>query len=308
MTKILVTGAAGSLGKAIVARIVADGHEVRGFVRKAVANGDYVVGDLGDPDAVDRAVAGVEIVIHAGATMKGDWAEHQRGTIAGTEHVIAACKRHGVKQLVHISSMAVVDWAGSADHGTVDEHAPLEPRAEERGAYTRAKLAAEQLVAGSGLPAVTLRPGQIFGGGIPLINGAVARPVRGLWLVLGDGKLELPLVYIDDVVDAVASAIARKLTHGEVIHIIDPDRVTQEDVLGLAGGNKKILRVPRALVFALGKLSELPLRLVGRQSPIAAYRLKSALARLHYESDRAMTLLGWTPRVGVREGIKRVRS
>jgi nucleoside-diphosphate-sugar epimerase len=50
------------------------------------------------------------------------------------------------------------------------------------------------------------------------------------------------------------------------------------------------------------------LRLVGKQSPIAAYRLKSALARLHYESHRARELLGWQPRVGVREGIRRVAT
>jgi nucleoside-diphosphate-sugar epimerase len=59
-------------------------------------------------------------------------------------------------------------------------------------------------------------------------------------------------------------------------------------------------------VFALGKLSEVPLGALGKQSPIGAYRLRSALARLHYDSHRAQTLLGWKPRVGVREGIRRV--
>ncbi len=77
-------------------------------------------------------------------------------------------------------------------------------------------------------------------------------------------------------------------------------------MLGLAGGSKRIMRVPRPLVFALGKLSEYPLGALGRQSPVAVYRLKSALARLRYDSDRAHTLLGWQPRVGVREGIRRV--
>jgi len=61
-------------------------------------------------------------------------------------------------------------------------------------------------------------------------------------------------------------------------------------------------------VFALGKLSEYPLGAIGKQSPVAVYRLKSALARLHYESERAAQLLGWSPRVGVREGIKRVAT
>ena len=124
--------------------------------------------------------------------------------------------------------------------------------------------------------------------------------------MLGDGKLQLPLVYIDDVVDAIMSSIDRKLSKGEVIQIIDPETLTQKDVLDLAGGNKRVVRVPRPLVFALGRLSEVPLGVLGKPSPIAVYRLKSALARLHYESDRASALLGWRPRVGVREGIRRV--
>jgi predicted dehydrogenase/nucleoside-diphosphate-sugar epimerase len=310
--KYLVTGASGSLGKATVKRLRAEGHKVRVFQRRIPSKPEdgleYCFGNLGDPDAVDRAVAGAEIVIHCGAAMKGGWPEHKGGTVVGTQNVIASCKKHGVKQLVHISSMSVIDWAGSVGNGAVSEAANLEPRPDERGAYTRAKLEAEQLVAAAaaqGLPTVILRPGQIFGGGIPLINGAVARNAGGRWLVLGDGKLELPLVYIDDVVDAIMCAIDKHLTHGEVIQIIDPEHLTQEDVLGIAGGTRPIMRVPRPLVFALGKLSELPLGALGRPSPIAVYRLKSALARLHYESDRAHQMLDWTPRVGVREGIRR---
>ncbi|CAN5472945.1 hypothetical protein BH11MYX1_BH11MYX1_02810 [soil metagenome] len=311
----LVTGASGSLGRAMVKRLVADGHKVRAFVRRMPErrepNVEYAFGNLGDPEAVDRAVAGAETVIHVGAATRGGWAEHKGSTIVGTTNVIAACKKHKVKQLVHISSMSVVDWSGSAGNGAVTEDTNLEPRAAERGAYTQDKLAAERSVsdaAQAGLPVVILRPGQIFGGGIPLINGAVARDAAGRWLVLGDGTLELPLVYIDDVVDAISHAVAKQLSKGEVIQIIDPEPLTQAEVLGLAGGAKKIVRVPRPLVFAIGKLSELPLGVLGRQSPVAEYRLRSALAQLHYESTRARTLLGWKPRVGVREGIKRVSS
>jgi nucleoside-diphosphate-sugar epimerase len=310
MTTFLVTGASGSLGKAVVSRLIAGGNKVRGFVRRAAETPgvEYVVGDLADAAAVDKAVAGADIVIHAGAAMKGGWPEHKSATVDGTQHVVDACRKHGVKQLVHISSMSVVDWAGS-DNRPVSEQAQLEPKPEKRGAYTRAKLEAERIVvaaAHAGLPCVILRPGQIFGGGIPLINGAVARKAAGRWLVLGDGKLELPLVYIDDVVHAILAAIDRRITNGEIIQIIDPETLTQEDVLAAAGGATPILRVPRRLVFALGKLSELPLAALGKQSPIGSYRLKSALARLHYESDRAVKLLGWRPQVGVREGIKRV--
>ncbi len=309
----LVTGASGFLGGATVRRLLADGKKVRALVRRIperpLPGVEYAIGNLGDPEAVDRAVKGAEIVIHAGAAMKGGWPEHKGGTVVGTQNVIDACRKHGVKQLVHISSMSVIDWAGTARAGaTVDESAALEPRPDERGAYTRAKLEAERLVsaaAAAGLPAVILRPGQIFGGGIQLLNGAVARRAGGRWLVLGDGRLELPLVYIDDVVDAILAAVARRLVKGEIIQLIDGEGLTQRDVLDLAGGGAPAIRVPRALVFGLGKLSELPLGALGRPSPVALYRLQSALARLHWGTGKAEQLLGWRPRVGVREGIRR---
>ena len=66
------------------------------------------------------------------------------------------------------------------------------------------------------------------------------------------------------------------------------------------------MRVPRPVVFALGKLSEYPARRDRQAEPDRRVSPESALARLHYESDRAATVLGWRPRVGVREGIKRV--
>lgn len=309
----VVTGGSGALGRAIVERLRAEGHLVRVFQRRIPARPEagveYAFGNLGDPVAVDRALHGARIVIHCGAAMKGGWPAHKGGTVVGTQNVIDACAKHGVTQLVHISSMSVIDRAGNSGRGPISEAAATEPRATERGAYTRAKLEAEQRVlaaAKQGLPVVVLRPGQIFGGGIPLVTDAVARAAGGRWLVLGDGTLELPLVYIDDVVDAVMTAIARGLSHGELFQIVDPEHLTQNDVLALAGGGKRVLHVPRALVFALGRASELPLAAIGRPSPLGAYRLRSALARLHYESDHAAQQLGWKPRVGVREGIRRV--
>lgn len=310
----LVTGASGAVGRAVVARLHAAGHRVRLMVRQVPAVAPdglaYACADLADAAAVDRAVAGAEVVIHCGAATHGDWPVHEAATVRGTQHVLDACARHGVRQLVHISSMSVIDWAGASGKGAVDEDAALEPRPAERGAYTRAKLEAEQRVraaAAAGLRCVILRPGQIFGGGIPLINGAVARRVGGRWLVLGDGTLALPLVYLDDVVDAIQAAVDRKLIGGQIIQLIDTP-LTQAEVLALAGAGAPVVKLPRAVVFALGRLSEVPFAALGKASPVARYRLQSALARLRYDSRRAFHLLGWTPRVGVREGIRRVTA
>ncbi len=104
-----------------------------------------MLGDLGDAAAVDAAVAGVRVVYHAGAAMRGPWEEHARGTVAGTHHVVDSVLRHRVARLVHVSSLSVLDWT-ALDGALVTEEAPLEPRPEARGSYTRAKLLAEQHV------------------------------------------------------------------------------------------------------------------------------------------------------------------
>jgi predicted dehydrogenase/nucleoside-diphosphate-sugar epimerase len=312
----LVTGASGSLGRAVVQRLLDDGHRVRVLVRRIpdeIPEGvEVVIGNLGNPAAVDRAVKGAETVIHVGAAMKGSAIDFHCGTVVGTQNVLDACQKHGVRKLVHISSMSVVDWAGSSGGQPVSESTPVEPYPEERGAYTQTKLAAETLVVAAAqegkVPAVILRPGQIFGGNIPVLTGAVARRAGGRWLVLGNGELLLPLVYIDDVVDAVLRSAQSDLQRGEIIQIIDPEPLTQNQVLEAMGGAAPVMRLPRAAVFFAGRLSEPVFAALKRKSPVGVYRLKSALASLRFESDRAQSMLGWAPRVGVREGLRRELS
>src|SRR6185436_19103952 len=265
----LVTGASGGLGSAVVEQLRAEGHKVRVMVRRlpaAPTEGlEYARGDLADAEAVDRAVRGARCVIHVGAAMKGSWQDHQGGTIEGTRNVLAACRKHGVEKLVHVSSLSVIDWAGAPPGTPVDESTPFEGRAEERGSYTQAKLEAEKLVsaeAARGLPAVIIRPGQIFGRKIPLMTAAVARRVGGRHLVLGDGEILLPLVYIDDVVDSLLLAAKNGIHTGEVIQIVDPEAWTQNQVLAeVYGSGAKVIRVPRPVVMGMGKVSELVLGL-----------------------------------------------
>jgi predicted dehydrogenase/uncharacterized protein YbjT (DUF2867 family) len=181
----LVTGASGGLGSALVERLRAEGHKVRVMVRRlpaAPTEGlEYARGDLGDAEAVDRAVRGARCVIHVGAAMKGSWQDHQGGTIEGTRNVLAACRKHGVEKLVHVSSLSVIDWAGRrrARPSTRARRSRAGPRSAARtrrpSSRPRSSCRAE---AARGLPAVIIRPGQIFGRRIPLMTAAVARRGR----------------------------------------------------------------------------------------------------------------------------------
>jgi len=309
---VLVTGAAGSLGSAIVARLAARGERVRIFVRRKptqLPDGvEVCLGDLRDPAAVERAVRGARTVVHAGAAMKGDWTELHASTVVGTRNVVEACLAHGVEQLVYVSSMSVVQWTGAPKDAPLSESSPLDAKPHERDGYARAKIAAELVVTAAvrerGLPAVILRPGLIFGGPLPLIGPPVARRVAGRYLVFGDGNLRLPWVFIDDVVDAIVAALDRRLTAGEIIQIIDPDVPTQNDVLRAGDPARPVVRVPLPVVLGLGKISEMVL---GQRSPLALYRTRSVLARRTYVSEAA-ELIAWAPAVGVRRGIELVTN
>src|SRR3546814_12618178 len=92
----------------------------------------------------------------------------------------------------------------------VTQDYPVEPHPDLRGAYTRTKLAAEREVLDAirdhALPAVIIRPGQIFGPGAETStpNGVVS--LAGRWVAVGSGRRTIPLVYVDDVGDAILLA------------------------------------------------------------------------------------------------------
>lgn len=309
---ILVTGAAGGLGSAVVARLLREGRRLRVFVRpnsiQLPEGVEVASGDLADPVAVDKAVRGARIVIHAGAATKGDWPTQRASTVVGTQNIIDACLRNGVEQLVYISSLSVVQWAGARGE-PISEASPLEPHPEARGAYTRAKLQAELLVRGAverlSLRAVILRPGQIFGARHSLLNPAVARKVGRWRIVLGDGKQRLPLIYIDDVVDGICCAIEKGLVRGEIIHLVDSALPTQNEILERTlNGSARVVRIPSWAVFTGGFLTEIAFKAFRRYSPLSRYRLRSALAQRRFVSENAESILHWRPRTGVRRGIE----
>ena len=304
---VLVTGAGGFIGRHLLKRLLEQHDRVRVLVRREIPldpRVEVVIGDLGDPEAVDRAVAGTEIIYHVGAAMSGSREDFERGTVVGTRNVIASMRRHQVRRLVYVSSLSVLHAAAAKPGMLMREDWPLEPRANERGAYTQTKLAAEQLVRqATDLQAVILRPGQVFGPGAPVLTGAVARHVNGRYLILGDGQLRLPLVYVDDVVDAVL--LAAKHDTG-LFHIVDTGNITQEQLTRrVAGTDAAIVKIPLPFVYLAAFGIEVLGKLLKRSVPLTRYRLKSALAPIAFDCSAAEQVLGWKPHVGIAEGLKR---
>jgi predicted dehydrogenase/nucleoside-diphosphate-sugar epimerase len=313
----LVTGAAGFLGRALVAALRAQGKTVRVLVRRPVAafrddpGIQTVIGDLGDPRIVDHAVAGGGTVYHVGAAMRGGPRDFEAGTVWGTRNVLDACRRHANPRLVYVSSMSVFDHAGRRDDEILTEGYRFEPHPQLRGAYTRTKLVAEQMIADAiaqhDLPAVILRPGQIFGTGAEEVtpNGTIA--LAGRWIAIGDGRTPLPLVHRDDVVDALLLAAESPQATGRIFNIVDTGTVDRDTYLrrckAKLGARLKLVHVPQWVFLCLAIGVELLGKVLKREVPLTRYRVRSLRPLANFDTTAARDILGWTPRVGVRKGL-----
>ena len=157
---ILVTGGTGTLGRLVVPRLRDAGREVRVLSRHRREGGQGVqlaTGDLATGEGIDAAVEGTEVIVHCAGTTRGDEDK--------ARHLVRAASRAGVRHLVHISVVGAdrVPLASGIDRAMFG--------------YFGSKLAAERVVAGSGLPWSTLRATQFHDSFLLLLQAAAKLPV-----------------------------------------------------------------------------------------------------------------------------------
>lgn len=314
---ILVTGATGFLGSALVKALLSQGKRVRLLARRDPGEEnqpalDVFVGDLGNPDAVDAAIRGADVVYHVGAATQGSWADYECGTIWGTKNVVASCLRHQVRTLVYVSSLSVLSYAVLPARACVDESAHLEDFPEKRGDYANSKLKAERIVMEavrkSNLRAVILRPGNIFGPGAEKIPPYGVIPIGNHWVVIGDGDVLLPLVYVDDVVGALLTSTECSEAIGQVIHLVDPEQITQREYLKYCRSKMPEIRVhyvPSSFLYCAAAGMQGLGTLARRNVPLTLYRLRSIKPYIGFDCTAARQLLDWTPRIGIKNGLQK---
>lgn len=318
---VVVTGANGLLGTAFVNRLIQEEEFIRLFVRRLPPPEildhpqiEVVLGDLGDPEAVDGALAGATAVFHLGAAMGGSWAAHEAATITGTRNVVEACLKHDVPKMMHVSSLSVIDWAGHPANQPVTESATLEPMPQQRGYYTQAKLEAERIVRAAaqerGLPAVILRPGQIWSEKSSLITAAVGIRAGSHLVVIGDDSNLPPFVHVDDVVEAIVLATQSSFRHGEVFQLVDGELISRAELVRLYTTTREpqlnVTRIPMKLACFVARSVEWLAQILERPASVSPYRLRSAVAPLVFDCAKAREQLGWQPRVHTRDTLRKL--
>lgn len=319
----LVTGGGGFLGGAIVRALRQRGWAVRSFTRTAYPwleefGVEQVLGDLADPEAVNRAVAGVDVVFHT-AAKAGVWgraADFYATNVTGTENVLAACKAAGVRRLVYTSTPSVVH--GGGDLEGADESVPYPthfdaPYPETKAIAERAVLAAN----GPELATVALRPHLIWGPGDPhLVPRILARAREGKLRRVGSRPVKVDVTYIDNATDAHLMA-AEKLDigtppAGKAYFISNGEPVDLwgfiDRVLAAAGLPPVTRSVSVWKARLAGRVLEAVyrvLRLPG-EPPMTRF-VANQLATSHwYDISAAKRDLGYEPRVSIDEGLRRL--
>ncbi len=313
----LVTGSSGFIGRHLLSRLLAEDRRVRILCRRPPSRDlcddprvEIVLGDLGDPAVVDRAVAGVATIYHVGGVVHGAPHEFWRGSVEGTRNIVNSALQHDVQQLIYVSSLSVLSALAPRPQ-PIDESWPFEEHADRRGLYTQTKLAAEEIVQQAvreqKLPAVILRPAEVIGPGAPLLSSGVGQR-RGKWLVVfGNGKLNVPLINVRDLVDAMRLCEERQITDGSVLHLVDDQAVTQNELAekyqAMTGESLRCVHVPRFVVYGLGLGVQTLCKLLRRPAPLSVYRLRSALAPRSFDGRRA-EYAPFAPKRGVDHGLR----
>ena len=320
--RLLVTGASGFVGSALAARLVSEGAQVVGLSREVRESDDpgieWIVGDLEDRDAMDRATRDVDGVFHVGGMVGhyGGRAKYLRANLLGTRHVILACRRNGVRALVFTSTPSVI--ADGTPHFGVNETHPYSKRFQSP--YSESKALAEQEVRaanGPDLRTVCIRPHMIWGPGRShWVGGFRKLAARGRLFQAGDGTNRVGMTYMDDCIDAHLLALLAAecdaavggqafFVHGGIPVLLWQWVSQLVEALGLEPIK---FGVPRAVMTTVASVFDGLVSLSGGKLhfPVSRY-LVTELTTDHYSDiSRARSCLGYEPRVSVEEGIERL--
>ncbi|MEW6059679.1 MAG: NAD-dependent epimerase/dehydratase family protein [Actinomycetota bacterium] len=300
--RVLVTGAAGFIGSHLCQGLVADGHEVVGFDDLSdgqlanlvdVPEVRFVEADLRDEAAVRKAAAGCEVILHHGAMKSVPRSVRLPEAttdvnVRGTLNVLLAAKDE---------SAAVVSASSSSVYGDQDVYPlreDMEPR--PRSPYAATKLAGEALCRAwwhsYSVPAVSFRyfnvygprqdPNSEYAAVVPRFTVACLSGRSPV--VYGDGEQARDFTYVDDVVEANLRAV------------VAPERAAGR-VLNVAGGRKPT-SVNRLLEMIAAELGVEP-------RPAHEPRRQGDIRRSEADVSLARSLIGYEPRVGIEEGVRR---
>lgn len=317
MTLALITGATGMVGPRVVEAFAGAGFRVRTFSNDAAGGSPFLkgvevcTGDIADPAAVQRVVAGADVVVHLAALLHvtdpplGMRDAYERANVQGTRVVVDAARQVGVRRLVFFSTIAVY---GEVADRVLGEDAPVRPET----LYAQTKAEAERIVLGSrredgGQLGVVLRLGAVYGA---RVKGNYRRMVEALarrrFVPIGSGRNRRAMVYDRDVASAAMLAATRPVAGGRIYNVSDGERHTLAEIIqaicDALGRRPPGWHLPILPVRAGVGLVEGVARLLGKRPPVSGAMIEKYTGDVVVDSRRISDELGFAPRYDLRTG------
>ena len=311
---ILVTGATGFVGKAVVRHLLAENASRRVIVAVRRDNQQWpdkvlprMTGDLEPSTDWSHALEGVSAVVHCAArvhvmadTAANPLDEFRRVNVQGTLNLARQAAAGGVRRFVFVSSIKVNGEASQPGHPfTADDvPAPLDN-------YGVSKMEAEnglrEIAGQTGMEVVIIRPPLVYGPEVKANFAAMMRWLRrGIPLPLGAIHNQRSLVALDNLVDLIVTCLTHPAAANETFLVSDGEDVSTTELLRRMG---QAMGRPARLIPVPASWLKLAATLVGKQD--VAQRLCGSL---QVDIVKTRRLLGWTPPLSLDEGLRRAAA
>lgn len=310
--KVLVTGAAGFIGRCLVEDRLRRGDEVVALDHKAAdwpAPAEAVVADLGDRPELEAALRGCEVVFHLAAAhldQSTPAAEYERVNVACVRDLVRLAKDAGVRRFVHCSTVGVF---GHVERPPAAEDGPKDPG----NVYERSKLRGEEAALEEarnvGLDCVVVRPAWVYGSPCPRTRRLLRLVEKRKFFYFGSGANLRHPIHIDDMLAGFHLASERGPA-GAVYNIAGPEVLALRDLIGTIAAALDVrpprLRIPLWIGWLAGVAGEVCFKPLGKQPPISRRSLAFFRNNNSYSIAAAEADLGFRPGIGVADGMKRV--
>jgi nucleoside-diphosphate-sugar epimerase len=313
--KVLITGGGGFIGSHLVDSQLSQGRLVRTVdlhVERLVHTVDHprlevVVGDLIEPELVERLVDEVDMVYHLASahldvSLTDDY--YRQVNVDATIGLLKAARAASVSRVVHCSSVGVI---GDLKNPPADESSPCHPT----NIYEQTKLAGEQAAlryaAETGYPAVVARPAWVYGPRCPRTEKLFRTIGKGRFPFFGDGRTLRHPVYVSDAVRGLELCAETTGAAGQIYIVAGDKVVTVEVLVGMIAEVLEVrppaIHLPATLGKVGGHALELAFKPLGRQPPFSRRSLDFFLKDNAYDVGKAQRELGFEPQVELHTGL-----
>lgn len=288
MKTVLVTGSTGFIGTYLVSALQKKSYTVVGLGRNSKnVSYHFIQGDMREYNDVEKAVKGVQAVIHLAASVSSyDEKANYDVNVQGARNVVQACKKHNVSRLIFASSFTTM--------------------LPDKDNYGITKTQAEEVFRQSGLDVTFLRFAMVYGKGGKGFTKMVknVQSVPGIVPLIGKGDYRRQPVYVDDVIRVMVDVLERNETVGKTYYLAGPEAISYKEMLRVIMKELKVKKIMVPIPAFVWRSAGMVFENVLKNPPMTKRDVTSMMADAVFDTSLARKELGFEP-VRFVEGVRR---